>query len=272
MERLSHNHSDESNELLSAYIDGAVDAAERRRAERLIDSCAACAQEVQELRMFRQLLRDLPNVQPRRSFTLDPATVAPPRRLLFPTLRWSSLVAAALFLVVLGVDVLGVVGSPSMKISSAPGAAQGSPAAAPELSSEAAGGSAETMELPQASPAASAPPSDAQAAESAPAVANAPTSVASDALPEASQAAGAYPPAARNESSDAAGGTAAGQLPQPQFRADQPAGADTLAFDQSGSAEGSWWSSYTLRIVELVLGVIALLLGGAALWAWRRQV
>lgn len=301
MERLSHNHTDNSDELLSAYIDNAVDAGERRRAEQLIAVCAACAQEVQELRMFRELLRDLPNIQPRRSFTLDAATVAPQRRLLFPTLRWSSLVAALLFVVVLGVDVLG---------GRAPGAAQSAmPASAPAAESAAkgypqqfdssgtGGGSADTM-MAQGSPAASAPVQGSAESASAPltaeipptAVAAAPAASAAgdSAVPESSAlaslplteapAASASPAAsamARDTQSPAALSQPAGgaqQLPQSGFRADEPAGADTINLAQDQTAQGSWWSSYGLRVAEVVLGLVALVLGGAALWAWRRQL
>lgn len=308
MEQLSHNHTDNSDELLSAYIDNAVDAGERRRAEQYIAACAACAQEVQELRMFRALLRDLPNVQPRRSFTLDPATVAPQRRLLFPTLRWSSLVAALLFVVVLGVDVLG-------------GSAPGAPTAAPGVASSAksgtqfdsAGGSAESMGSPQESPpaplgadpanpesmplTAQAPAASAAAspevamAEASPAASPAASASPEAAVAEASPAASDYaPPAAaaspaasaapspamaRNSQTtaalaDPAGGNSA-QLPQSQFQADEPA-ADTIQLAPDARAQGSWWSSYGLRFAEVALGLIALVLAGAALWTWRRQL
>lgn len=104
MERLTHNHSEDISELLSAYSDGNVDLVERRRVEAYLQRCPACAQELQELRLLKQMLRELPTLQPRRSFTLDPTQVAPPRRLLFPTLRWATLVAAALLVVLLGVE------------------------------------------------------------------------------------------------------------------------------------------------------------------------
>lgn len=312
MEQLSHNHPDNSDELLSAYIDNAVDAVDRRRAQQYIAACAACAQEVQELRMFRELLRELPNVQPRRSFTLDPATIAPQRRLLFPTLRWSSLVAALLFVVVVGVDVLGgsSVGAPT----AAPAMPMGSPAAASVAkespaagtyfdNSGTSGGSAETMSQPQgsppapigadqaanpesaslpltaASPAASAAPSP---AASSAAIAEASSSpAANDAAAEASPAiAAAESPAASAapspamardaQADDPAGGTTA-QIPQSGFRTNEPA-ADTIELAPNARAQGSWWSSYGLRVAEVALGLIALVLGGAALWTWRRQL
>ncbi|HEY0739661.1 MAG TPA: hypothetical protein VGD69_32350 [Herpetosiphonaceae bacterium] len=311
MERLSHNHTDNYDELLSAYIDNAVDLGERHQAAQLIASCAACAQQVQELRMFRELLRELPNVQPRRSFTLDPATVAPQRRLLFPTLRWSSLVAALLFVVVLGVDVLGGSAPQSAMPASAPvaeSAAKGYPQqfdssgtsggsadtmmaqGSPEASTPADQGAAESAggPVPAEEPAASASPAantvgeaavpEASAAASPPSVA---APAASPAASEATAASAAASPAAsaapvaRNAEtaaalSDPAGGAA--QQPQMGFRANDPAGADTIQLSQDETAQGSWWSSYGLRIAEVALGLIALVLAGAAIWTWRRQL
>lgn len=305
MERLSHNHTDNSDELLSAYIDNAVDLGERHRAAQLIASCAACAQEVQELRMFRDLMRELPNIQPRRSFTLDPATVAPQRRLLFPTLRWSSLVAALLFVVVLGVDVLGGSAPQSAIPAAAPVAESVAKGYPQQFDSVGAGGGSANSMMAQSSPAAS-PPADQGNAESAdaPFTAAAPAASASPAAsdvsdaavpeasasPEAAPAASASPeapvaaaeppaasesPVARNaETAAALIDPAGGAVPQPQtgFRANDPAGADTIQLSQDETAQGAWWSSYGLRIAEVALGLIALVLAGAAIWTWRRQL
>lgn len=268
--------------------------------------------------MFRELLRELPNVQPRRSFTLDPATVAPQRRLLFPTLRWSSLVAALLFVVVLGVDVLGgsAPGAPTATSLSSPAesAAKASPAAGTHFDSSggAAGsmGSAQesppaplgadqanpesmplTAQAPAANAAASASPA-AAVAEASPAASPAASASPEAAIAQASPAASDYaPPAAaaspaassapspamaRNSQTavppvDPAGGNSA-QLPQSQFQADEPAAADTIQLAPEARAQGSWWSSYGLRVAEVALGLIALVLSGAALWTWRRQL
>lgn len=258
--------------------------------------------------MFRELLRELPNVQPRRSFTLDPATVAPQRRLLFPTLRWSSLVAALLFVIVVGVDVLGSnspgapAAAPIMPMAS-PAASVAKASPANESLFNSSGGSAESMAQPQgsppaaigadqanpesaslpltaASPAASAAPSP---AASAAAIAEASSSpAANDAAAEASPAiAAAESPAASvapspamardAQADDPAGGTTA-QLPQSGFRTNEPAAADTIELVPNARAQGSWWSSYGLRVAEVALGLIALVLGGAALWTWRRQL
>ncbi len=76
-----HTHTNDTSELLSGYLDGALDVVERRRADQLLADCAACAAELADLRTLRTLLRELPTPLPRRSFTLDPDVVAGgPRR------------------------------------------------------------------------------------------------------------------------------------------------------------------------------------------------
>ncbi|HSH82685.1 MAG TPA: hypothetical protein VLA19_29485, partial [Herpetosiphonaceae bacterium] len=100
-----HTHSDDTGELLSAYLDNALDVVERRRADQLLSVCAACAAELADLRALRTLLRELPTPLPTRSFTLDPARVrARPR--LFPVFRIATFATALLLVAVIGVDAL----------------------------------------------------------------------------------------------------------------------------------------------------------------------
>jgi len=101
-----HTHPEDTSELLSSYLDGAPDIAERRRTEAFLQSCQACSTDLADLRSIRSLLRELPAPVPPRSFTLD-QSVARPRLRLFPIFRSASLVAALLLVVVLGVDMLG---------------------------------------------------------------------------------------------------------------------------------------------------------------------
>jgi len=100
-----HTHSDDTGELLSAYLDNALDVVERRRADHLLSVCAACAAELADLRALRTLLRELPTPMPTRSFTLDPARVRPRPRL-FPVFRIATFATALLLVAVLGVDTL----------------------------------------------------------------------------------------------------------------------------------------------------------------------
>src|SRR5688500_7232984 len=100
-----HTHSEDTAELLSSYSDDALDVVERRRAEALLQSCGACAADLADLRSLKAALEALPAPLPRRSFTLDLASLQP-RRLLFPIFRFASLAAAILLVVTLGVDAL----------------------------------------------------------------------------------------------------------------------------------------------------------------------
>src|SRR5919199_6796242 len=100
-----HTHPDDTNELLSSYLDDALDPAERRRADELLRTCPGCAADLADFRTVRAALRTLPAPLPRRSFTLDPAVVRPRSRL-FPIFRFASLAAAVLLFLVLGVDAL----------------------------------------------------------------------------------------------------------------------------------------------------------------------
>ena len=100
-----HTHPEDTSELLSSYLDDALDAAERRRVDELLQTCPGCAADLADLRTLRMALRALPMPVPQRSFTLDPAAVRPRQRL-FPVFRFASLAAAVLLFLLLGVDAL----------------------------------------------------------------------------------------------------------------------------------------------------------------------
>lgn len=319
MERLSHNHAEDTSELLSAYVDSALDVPEQRRAEAQVRDCPGCAQEVRDLRVFKTLLQDLPAMQPRRSFTLDPATAIGPRRLLFPTLRLATLVASLLFFVVLGVDVLSLGG----RGASAPSASQtreapaGSERDAFKLD-QSGGGAPESAELAAASAAAStapapdggaaggaapadpaAPAGAVTAASAAPAaampappqaatqpessaaaqtMAEAPTTLTDTGAANSAPAASGEPapPADAQSQADALSAAApseqaASASAAPVFRADQPSSPDTIGVQQNAAPAADGAARGALRIAEIGLGLIALALGAAALWAWRQQ-
>jgi hypothetical protein len=130
---------DQVAELLSAYIDGEVTAAERGLVEAHLASCDVCGRDLATLRQTVTLLRQLPQVAAPRPFTLRESDVQSLR----PTLRparpawWQSgwlrgAVAAAAMLLcvaVAGVTLLlehGLVGAPA---APAPVALQSQPQA-----------------------------------------------------------------------------------------------------------------------------------------------
>lgn len=79
-----NNHiSDADRELLSAYLDSELDAAEATHLEQRLEAEPALRHEYETLQATRHLLREMPPVVPPRSFTIDPATVRARRSWLF---------------------------------------------------------------------------------------------------------------------------------------------------------------------------------------------
>ncbi len=82
---------------LSAYIDGELDAPAAGRLEGHLAECERCRVEMEQLRATVAGLRELPGVEPPRSFTLSPERVAAPRPRLpaTPPLAFGARIAAA---------------------------------------------------------------------------------------------------------------------------------------------------------------------------------
>lgn len=97
-------HDDQARlmESLSAYLDGALDGAERDALERHLATCETCRAELAELRRVGALLRSLPEPALPRSFTLPVTTTwagqpAPRRAPAWArAAQWTGGVAAAL--------------------------------------------------------------------------------------------------------------------------------------------------------------------------------
>lgn len=64
---------------LSVYIDGELDARAGERLERHLTRCQSCRLELEQLRATVSALREMPAVEPSRSFRLSPEQVAVPR-------------------------------------------------------------------------------------------------------------------------------------------------------------------------------------------------
>ncbi len=288
MERLPHTHSDDRSELLSAYIDSAVDVVERRRAEEYIQGCTACAQEVRELRMFKELLGDLPKLQPPRSFTLDPQAAARPRWLLFPMLRLASVMAVLLLFVVLGVDGLSSIRSGTSAESAAPSGEMSSrsmrqaPDAAAPLAGEPAGGTTgsaaagtgggtEAGLAPMPSAAAETAPAQAGTAAGGTTGAAGGTGAAGDAPADA--AAGVTAMGGANDAASTAG-VEGEDTALSASKAGETAAADTVTMDQNpATADNATPSPFdTTLLVELTLALEAVAFGVGAFVAWRRGI
>lgn len=102
---------------VSEYLDGRLSGRRVERIEVHLESCAACREEVESLRMTTQLLRRMPQREPGRSFVFE----APPEPVIAPRPRvpsWAyGAVASAFalaFAIILSVDLSGLL------VSSAP--------------------------------------------------------------------------------------------------------------------------------------------------------
>jgi anti-sigma factor RsiW len=109
------NEREQRDELLSAYLDGQLSAGERARLETQLGADPALRAELESLRHTVALVRDLPPVPIPRNFILSPAMAArlrpvrplPPRRAwAAPLLTAATAVVSLLFVVVLAADLL----------------------------------------------------------------------------------------------------------------------------------------------------------------------
>jgi hypothetical protein len=258
MAHIEHNHSEDTTELLSAYVDNALNITERHRAETLINHCSGCAQEVQELRLLKQWLGAMPEVRPRRSFRIQPI-VKEPRRLIFPVLRWATVAATVLLLLVVGADLVqpngaateATNGDTSMAAQAEPEAAE-----APELApaGEAAPPAADTGASPAAEEA-EAPPEDRAPEVATPeAAAAAEAEPAADPVPEAEMRLEATP----QES--------------PPLAEPEVGGAATTVDAARDAIEQQQEPFTTLRIAQIVLLVITIGLALAAAWTQYKHI
>jgi hypothetical protein len=140
--------SDDDVELLSAYIDNQLSAAERLTFERRLDREPHLRRELAELRATATLLRELPDISPSRSFTLDLAALPRQRRSLFVPLRWATLATTILLLFALTPDALRALREDG-PLAPAPMAQQ-----APGSSANGRGGAADTVLMATAAPSA----------------------------------------------------------------------------------------------------------------------
>ena len=109
---MTFSSSDRDLAQLSAYLDDALPASERRKLERRLAADSGLRKMLDELRAVKTNLRELPLVKPPRSFTLTPKTVGaqPSRRTwerVAPAMNWATAIAALLFAVLLTADLSG---------------------------------------------------------------------------------------------------------------------------------------------------------------------
>jgi hypothetical protein len=108
----SELNREQTDELLSAYLDGMLEPREQKRIEARLGREPELRKQLDGLRLTVRALGALPKVEPPRNFILSPAMVgerkpARPKRKprTWPIFGWASAVAALLFLLVFGGDV-----------------------------------------------------------------------------------------------------------------------------------------------------------------------
>lgn len=98
------------DEVISAYIDGALSEKARRHVDAHLAGCPACAEKLEATRRTVSLLRELPERPVPHSFVLREADVMPARRStrtpLFAFLRTATVAVSLLLAVVLAGDLL----------------------------------------------------------------------------------------------------------------------------------------------------------------------
>jgi hypothetical protein len=173
-------------EQLSSLIDGRLEAAERGGAEAHLAGCDRCRAARESLSATVALLRRLPAVEPPRSFLLPPTIQAPielaERRPLLerlaPWTRAAGALAAALFVALVTVDIIGGMGAQAPTANRELAAAPARPAepAKPAEAAKPAPTSAPAARpaAPAAAPAAAPQPQDRAADSAKPAGAAAP--------------------------------------------------------------------------------------------------
>ncbi|MFN2221658.1 MAG: anti-sigma factor family protein [Candidatus Promineifilaceae bacterium] len=137
---LRKSNEEKRQEALTAYLDGALTPAERKRFERLLASDKALRASLEEQRLIKASLRRLPRMRAPRNFTLDPARYGRPAPStpdrLYPIMRVATVVVAILFVLVLVIDLAPFAGgreaSQSMADSAQPAAEVVQAPAAPE--------------------------------------------------------------------------------------------------------------------------------------------
>lgn len=115
LRNLRKSEEEKRQEMLSAYLDDALAAAEKQRFEQLIASDEQLRASLQEQRQIKASLSRLPRVRAPRNFTLDPALYGAPvdsaADRLYPIMRVATAAVALLFVLVLVLDFVSLGGS-----------------------------------------------------------------------------------------------------------------------------------------------------------------
>jgi hypothetical protein len=102
--RCGKNKCTQTRGRLSAYLDQRLGLQEQGEIERHLETCQRCQQELESLQTTVQLLHQVPQVLPARSFAVSEARPLP-RRSLFPVLRTATAVMAVFLVLIFAFDM-----------------------------------------------------------------------------------------------------------------------------------------------------------------------
>ncbi len=124
LRNLTKTAGEKQQELLNAYLDDALRPRQRQRFERQLAQDAELQQNLDQQRLLKEQLRQLPRRRVPRNFTLDPAIYGRPQRepllQLYPALRLATVLTAFFFVLAIG---LGTFSAQLAQPSMAPAAA-----------------------------------------------------------------------------------------------------------------------------------------------------
>ena len=102
--RFGKSKCNQTRDRLSAYLDQRLGPPERGEVERHLETCQGCRQELESLQATVQLLHQVPQVLPARSFAICEARPLP-RRSPFPVLRTATAVLAVFLVLIFAFDM-----------------------------------------------------------------------------------------------------------------------------------------------------------------------
>jgi hypothetical protein len=281
-------------EDLSAYLDGQLSPKENARLEEKLQARADLSAALDELSQTRNLLRSQPPVRAPHNFLLTPKMVgerrAPARSFqLFPVMRLASVLALALFMLVLAGDLLSNGRQPGGMPVAFQSAQMPAPAAEMKAASEAnapqVGEAIEApAEVPAEVPAPTEAPAEAQAevqteapaeAKLAEGTAPAPT-LGAAMLQDSGTGVEPYPPPAEELAASAAAIEQATLTPLPSEPTSLPIAqvepAERNAVQTTGAAApqaGTAWPGW--RFLEIALVLLVLVTAAWAFYLWRSK-
>lgn len=266
MTDFSPQPTDTDIDQLSAYLDDALEPAERATLEARLQAEPALRQTLDELRATVRLLQELPQLAPPRSFTLDTAALRPRNRWL-PLVTWlrlGSAFAAVLLALTFTFRFNSVLAPTSME--SAPMAA----GAAQESAANSTGSQAAPTSAAAAADSAEMPAATSAPAEAAPQLMTGATMVSSngDTLVAATEAPAANAAGAIQPTGVAA--AVAESADQRQLTEPQTSSPDTAVLEPLPAEAPQQTAIEPLRLVQLSLAALVLLLAIASFVVSRR--